>query len=71
MQSIKLVFLTPIMIKLMDQGVIKNIKQIQEEFVQWFIRNTKAEKNPTGMNLLHAILPIEKSWDEGEGKHDC
>jgi hypothetical protein len=68
LKSIRLVFLPPNMtskVQPMDQGVIKNLKQIyRKKCVQRVIRNIETKKESHDINLLDAIVLIQKSWDE-------
>lgn len=68
LKSIKLAFFPPNMtskLQPMDQGVIKNLKQIyRKKCVQRLIRNIESGKEIHDINLLDAIVIIRKSWEE-------
>ncbi|GFT06051.1 tigger transposable element-derived protein 4 [Trichonephila clavipes] len=65
--NIKIVFLPPTAtskLQLLDQGIIKVVKQkYRKKLVQRYLRDMEG-KNPTKINLLDSIHFITAAWDE-------
>lgn len=68
LQAIRVVFLPPNMtskLQPLDQGVIKNLKHhYRKKCVQRLLRNVETGKQLNDINLLDAVVMLQKSWDD-------